>query len=129
MIRWLQIIHVLPFLHFQIPQPPVYFQNTQWHFCPSYAWTRKEENRIRKATWVRWDLTISSAQTDTSQKNITGKRLLVPHSQLQADIPYVPWVQTTESKGVIPLGVHTPFYYGSFVFCSFAVIWEQVPGR
>lgn len=84
---------------------------------------------MRKATWVRWDLTISSAQTDTSQKYITGKRLLVPHSEFQADILYVPWIQATEGKDVIPLGVHTFFYYGSFVFCSFAVIWEQVSGR
>lgn len=90
---------------------------------------RKEESRVRKAAWVRWDLTISSAQTDTSQENITGKRLLVPHSQFQADIPYVPWIQATEGKGVVPLGVHTLFHYVSFVFCSFAVVREQVSGR
>lgn len=41
---------------------------------------------------------------------------------------YIPGIQATESKCMIPLGVHILFYYGSFVFCSFAVIWEQVSG-
>lgn len=92
-------------------------------------WGKERQEQNKKITWVRWDLTISSAQTDTSQKNITGEWLLVPHSQFQADIPYVPGIQATKGKGVIPLGVHTLFDYRSFVFCSFAVIWKQVSGR
>lgn len=69
-------------------------------------------------------LTTPRAQANASKEDIAGKGLFVPDCEFYTDIVYISRIQATESESVIPVGVHTLFYYRGFVFGCFIVVWK-----
>lgn len=51
--------------------------------------------------------TCASSQPDSSQEDIAGQSLFVPHGELQADIVEVSGLQAAVGEGVVPLWVHS----------------------
>lgn len=59
--------------------------------------------------------TTSNTQANTTQENVAGERLLVPNSEFYTDIVYISRVQATKTEHMIPVGIHTLFYYMGFI--------------
>lgn len=73
--------------------------------------------------------TTSNTQANTSQENIAGERVLVPNSEFYTDIVYISRVQATKSECMIPVGIHTLFYYMGFMLRRFVVVRKQISKR